>query len=484
MIFEPEGFLEYPADGGNKLSFPVTSEASWNLAEETDQPYLELLENETDEHPATTGYTYNFSLTSNVASYLPRSATIKVTSSDFYPNPRTFEIRQAGTPPYFNVTDPTNLTLDYGTATTAKPVAYETNAPWYFTAGTGFSDVVASVNATAGTMYNTGAAPDVKSTGSVSFTPSTNATVGKGGTTASTTAVFTTAHGVSGLNEITRTVTLSRTIPAVFEVTANTHPSGQTIAATAATVSLTATTNLSWWLRQTSGTTTSSSATVGDYVSGSQLSVTIPARSTSDADSWTRSQEVKIEAGYEAQNGLAGETTVNYNLTRSAYTCEVEVNAVSKNSVTITVTTNAGSVPIRLNVGTADGKEVRGATPVTTDTQTTWELERTVGDRVICIVNATSGKVERTFEQPGSGGYYYYGKAPCPEGWHREDYPPAGEYILSPDTGQPWPSNGYAYTAKSGSMTATIVYWRAGGEIYAVGNALHAGEYDSICQQD
>ncbi|MDR1273123.1 MAG: BACON domain-containing protein, partial [Odoribacteraceae bacterium] len=78
MTFEPEGFLEYAAAGGSKLSFLVASEASWNLAEEPDQSYLELLEDETNEHPTTSGYAYHFSLTSNENSYVPRAAMIKV----------------------------------------------------------------------------------------------------------------------------------------------------------------------------------------------------------------------------------------------------------------------------------------------------------------------------------------------------------------------------------------------------------------------
>jgi hypothetical protein len=413
MIFTPTGTLDYPA-AADDYAFTVTSEARWQLS--SSESYLTL--GETTEQAATAGEAFKFTLESNVDSYAPRVAPVEVTSSDpdFYPDPRTFYIRQAGTKPFIDITDPANLTLDFGTATAAIPVAYETNARWKFTAGTGYADVIESADATAGTTCNTSAEPTVKSTGTVSFTPSTVGTVGKGGATASGSVIFTTAHGASGINEITKTVTLSRTIPAYFSPQTYSHSSGTVIPATATIVTLTVNTNMSWWLQQASDN--AATVMVTGYETGSELSVTVPARAKDVAASWTGTTTVAIKAGYDAQGGLAAATPVSYDLTQSAYTYSVSTSAISGNKVTITVTTNAGTVPIRLNVTNASGKEVIAKTTVTSGVGETFTLDRVTEERVIAIVNDLSLETF-TFKQPASSNnVYYYALWECPDGWY------------------------------------------------------------------
>ncbi|MDR1274557.1 MAG: hypothetical protein LBK12_08405 [Odoribacteraceae bacterium] len=406
----------YAAAGVTNQTFPVTSEAPWKFTSAV--PGL-TLEDETGWHAATTtAYQYKFSLAANPL-YATRDVTVNVTSSDEDFALRSFDIQQLAVAPYLDVTDPSNKTHDFGMTETAKEVKFTTNAKSKYTTGAGYADVISGQTVTAGAEMTATATPSGPVNGSVTFTPSTS-NAGWGGSTKSTDVTFSTAVGVGGVNEDSETVTLSRTIPAVFTITEVVPSNGSEIEATATDVTVKTNTNLKWWIEQIGGGGKSSTAEPGTYTEGGTWTVTIPARSPSVPASWTDNATVTVNAGYDAQNGLAANTPTSYTYTQLPYTLEVSHTPTSPtNTVTITVTTNAASVPpIRLNVNNANGQEVVGATPMNNGTGHMFDLGTVVAERTIAIVNNVSGVMVASFKQlattPNAMLSQY---SSCPDGW-------------------------------------------------------------------
>jgi hypothetical protein len=320
--------------------------------------------------------------------------------------------------PFIDITNPSNKTHSFGTTSTAKAVEYKTNAKWQFTTSTGYADVVKSANVAAGTTQTNTATPSVSVTGSVTFTPETNNTAGAGGTTKSTVITFKTAAGGTGVTEDSETVTLSRTIPALFSITGVSPANNSQIAATASDVSVTANRNLKWWVQQGSASKVYSSDAA--YRAGDVVKITVPARSTSTAASWTGNATVTVKAGYDAQNGITTATPESYTFTQLPYTFQLETSDLTVNSITNKVTTNAGSVPIRLNVTNASGASVVGATTMTSGVAKSFDLGTVTAQRTIAIVNNVSGVIVGTFIQEAAGvptGGIISIRTSCPDGY-------------------------------------------------------------------
>jgi hypothetical protein len=399
MIFTPTGTLDYPA-AADDYAFTVTSEARWQLS--TGESYLTL--GETTEQPATASVPYKFTLESNVDSYAPRVAPVVVTSSDpdFYPDPRTFYIRQAGTKPFIDITDPASLTHSFGTAPTMKTVTFSTNAKWKFITSTGYADVIASADVAENTVSGAATMPTVPVTGSVTFTPSTS-NAGWGGSTKSTDVTFSTAVGIGGVAEETEEVTLTRVVPAEFLITGEDPADGSTVAATAFDVTVTANTNLKWWVLRLGSGVKDETGVPSTYSTGVTRTVNIPARPTRNADSWTTNgPTITVQAGYDAQNDAMANNPASYTYTQLPYTLGVEAPESSYGaSVTLTVTTNAPEYWIILKESDGTGTQLYSSGWTTGESKTVL-LEQVNGTRRVDVVNGLTGTVLTTFNQPGN----------------------------------------------------------------------------------
>jgi hypothetical protein len=380
----------YPAVGVTNQTFPVTSDSTWKFA--TGEADL-TLEDETNWHPATeTDYDYKFSLLANPG-HAERDVIITVTSSDEDFANRSFPIHQSGVAPYFTITS--GSPTDFGAVGTPKAVGYMTNAnQWKYTLATGHEDVIASATVEAGVVQTTTATPTTSASGSVTFTPSTS-NVGWGGSTKETTATFTTAVGISGVDEDEpKVVTLRRTIPVAFDIAVD--PASGNIPATATDVTVTANTNMKWWIQLESGSK-DETADPSTYTTGDTKTVTIPARGPSVATSWMENgPTITVKAGYDAQTTVSANTPASYTYTQLPYWVNLSSYEPSSptTSVTITVSTNAESVNIRLNVNNADGIQVDDTKQLSHGIGQMFALGTVTSDRTIAIVNdLTNNKI-------------------------------------------------------------------------------------------
>jgi hypothetical protein len=346
MLFTPTGTLDYPAAASDKYTFTVASEAKWQLAES--ETYL-TLGDESTEHDPTAAFSYKFSLTSNENSYAPRVATVEVTSSDpdFFPASRSFKIRQAGTPPYINITEPTGGTYNFGLSDVAETVEFTTNAKWKFTTNADYSGVIKDAGgASANTAYDLGASPLVEKKGGVTFTPETDAGTEVAGTVKETTVTFTTEPATDAPTNIT----FSRVVPAMLEILSPAPSTG--ILAKKTGVTLIAKTNLIWWAQATDNTAPAATGTQ-EYSTGpaaykptDQITVTVPARPTGEIASWNSTGTVTMQAGYDALPGILAYSE-QFTLDRPAYTLTVS------NINPTTVVAGGGTVNVTFN-STAD----------------------------------------------------------------------------------------------------------------------------------
>jgi hypothetical protein len=184
---------------------------------------------------------------------------------------------------------------------------------------------------------------------------------------------------------------------------------------------------MSWWLQQASGTAATS--TVTGYAAGDVLSVTVPARTVESNASWNENASVTIKAGYDAQNGLAAATPVNYTITQSPYTRWITVSNIRDNSVNITMHTNAEWIRVRLNADGPTGPLLTG-TPNMVDGQLGWfELARVTSAHTIILVNDITGNEVGRFEQPAADGYFWNETTACPAGYAAETQPTPGMKI-------------------------------------------------------
>jgi hypothetical protein len=420
MHFEAKPDNPYPAAGVTNQTFTVTSEAPWKFTTADDNG-LTLLEDETGWHPATmTGYLYHFSLAANLSGFAPREVTVNVTSDNEEFAPRSFDVTQRGLAPGIDIIDPSSGMYSFGTPPATKEVKFMTNASWQYTTDADYDAVVSGANVEVGTVQPNAAPPTAPVPGSVTFTSSASP-AGRGGSTRSTDVTFSTATGIGGVIEDSETVRLERTIPAAFTPTGVSPANDDPIDATATGVTVTANTNMTWWVRVEDGNKFYS-ADPTTYTTGDTRAVTIPARLPGAATSWTGNGSVTVNTGYDEQNGLAANSPTSYTFTQLPYTFTVSYTPTSAvTSVTITVETNAGSVPIRL-VNNVSGVEIVGATDMTSGVAKLFDLGTVTLPRTIAIVNDVSNAVVETFIQTQQPDRYIVGLAEaCPSGFRECD---------------------------------------------------------------
>jgi hypothetical protein len=280
-------------------------------------------------------------------------------------------------------------------------------------------------------LQTTTATPTAPVSGSVTFTPSTS-NEGWGGSTKSTTATFTTAVGIPGVTEEPKEVTLSRVIPVAFDITGVNPANNSQIPATATDVTVTASTNMKWWIQLGSGGK-DETADPSTYTTGGTRTVTIPAHPTRTADSWTTNGSITVNAGYDAQNNVPANTPDSYAYTRLPYTLKVTAPERSAaTSVTLTVETNAPEYWIILKADSPTGAQLYSSDWTTGESKTA-TFNWTASDRVVYVVNGLTGAELASFVQPGAAGFSKivlvkvtdpqgnaeegFTNAPCPEGY-------------------------------------------------------------------
>jgi hypothetical protein len=253
---------------------------------------------------------------------------------------------------------------------------------------------------------------------------------------------FSTAVGIGGVAEETEKVTLSRIVPAVFLPTGIAPPDGSIIAAPSFDVTVTANTNLKWWVEVDGAK--NYTIDPDNYKTGDTRKVTVAARPAGEAASWTGPTTVTVNAGYDNQTSITdGGTKKTYTYTRSAYTfTDLSVDK-TWNSVTIKFTTDAGSCPIRLYVGT---NPLGAARSVTSNTAEMFTLSPVATARIVKIVNNVSGEVVGEFEQPAEPqlrligpmemGGLFAGYPSCPGGYYLYTDPQVSEGILLENGGE------------------------------------------------
>jgi hypothetical protein len=190
----------------------------------------------------------------------------------------------------------------------------------------------------------------------------------------------------------------------VFDITVN-PASGSNIPATATDVTVTASTNMKWWIQLGSGNK-DETADPSTYTTGGTRTITIPARDPVAKTSWTTNGSTfTVKAGYDAQTTVAANTPASYTYTQLPYWVNLSSCTPTSptTSVTITVETNAGSVPIRLNVTDTEGQQVDNTKTLTSGVGTVYSLGSVTANRTVIIVNdRTGGEVGRFVQQPGT----------------------------------------------------------------------------------
>ncbi|MDR1274668.1 MAG: hypothetical protein LBK12_08985, partial [Odoribacteraceae bacterium] len=415
------GTLEYEAAGGGALSFPVTSAATWKLAETPDQPYLALLGNESDFHAAATNETYNFSLEANPL-YVPRVATIGVTSSDDNFAGREFYIKQKSADPFIIITDPTNgddppTHAHEFTSSATKTVTFTTNAKWKFTIDDAtYANVITGASETKDATHDLGATPTGPENGSVTFTPAAGAGTLPAGTTW-TTVTFSTVNP-DGAPEDTKEITFSRVVPVnwIFKgysldglstPTLPTTGTYVTVPKSGGDVWLHAETNTGWYGKM--GSTVVNTPAVSGYEANSTRKMVVPALVAATAASWTGNTDSRIWYGYKLDGSEAPDPEAShyFHARQAPYTLDVTnvpsgmVDPISGNgTVTVTVTTDAPSFSLVLKVnGTNDQVGSLSGSGNGSKTVTVNRITDATYSRIVNIINSYDGSVRASFTQ-------------------------------------------------------------------------------------
>jgi hypothetical protein len=174
-------------------------------------------------------------------------------------------------------------------------------------------------------------------------------------------------------------------------------PDGSIITAPSFDVTVTANTNLKWWVQVDDGAK-NETPNPDTYKTGDTREVTVPARSTRAIPSWISNGTVNVKAGYDTQNSIAAATPGNYSFTRLPYKLDVTGVATS-NSVTLNVDTDADEYSLVLKANDIDGDPLV-TTNYTSGTPKTYELSTTTTARPVVIINAVTGLPVGEFTQP------------------------------------------------------------------------------------
>jgi hypothetical protein len=195
----------------------------------------------------------------------------------------------------------------------------------------------------------------VSKDGTVTFTP-VGGEAGLAGTTNTTTVTFTTDPATADPKEIT----FSRVVPARWDTFsavegATTLSNNSYISPAATTVTLAAKANLIWWGRVENGEgEVYTAGPVTGYQSKS-VDLDFSARLTDDKDSWDTDKAVTVQAGYNTQGEIPGQTTKTLPLKRRPYKLDVTAGIATFNSVPLTVDTDAPDYTLEFKAGSATG---------------------------------------------------------------------------------------------------------------------------------
>jgi hypothetical protein len=231
----------------------------------------------------------------------------------------------------------TSSTINFGTSSATKDAEFKTNYPWRYTTDSEYSKVVAnaSVAPSSSATTSVGAFPaSLAETGasSVTFTPQTDNSIGKGNDVLTSVATFS-AVPDNGEATITKTLTLKRTVPVVWSISSYT-PSNGKIAATGGTVTLYATTNVDWWADLNGGA--KSQQTVSGYTANSSIAISVPALSPELSSSYGTTVSSTIHAGYSTSSAR------DITITQSGYNMSgyMSVSGVVYTTLNISITSN------------------------------------------------------------------------------------------------------------------------------------------------
>jgi hypothetical protein len=458
MEFHANPDNPYPAVGGDDLEFTVASEGKWRLLPNVADAYLTLkdpIEGTTGHHPSVTSFTYPFELTSNVNSYASRAATIEVNLDDLAFSPViSFDIVQSGTPPYLTITEPAAVDdppvheYNFGLALTPKTVEFETNADWKFTIEDNFTDLFSGVTLGDASPIT----PNVTQTGTsdptgkvekeVIFTPTASTGTMLAGKNVTRVTFTTDSHSgalpASGVLSLFRIVPPDWTLVSAHEGATPLAMDGtSSIRAAGTTVTLTASTNLPWWGQATDNTAGASgarkdSSPLSAAKTNDQITVTVPARPATNADSWNLAGTATIEAGYAGLAPYFADYSEQFSLNRPVYTISsVDVSDRTRTSVKLTVTTDAPGYNLTLTTDNATvGSLSVSNSPGSPRVVNLNDDYRAMVTRTVYVKNTYTGFVITSFEQPGYDGIMAYGANGafgwtnrCPAPYERVDTP-------------------------------------------------------------
>lgn len=259
----------YTPAGGVGKYLTVASDVEWKVNSVTDT--YSILSNYATTDRSSGNTTYTFDLAANNG-YVNRSADFHITSPDFLP--KTVTVNQSGTAPLLNIT--TGSSINFGSSAGAQTVTVETNADFTITGDTQYSWIVSSPSVP---NYQTGGTARNTVTKNISFTPRTGAT-GPAGIQSSVVTFETRNH--PGTTAVSKTVTMSRDIPASWSLVSITPAAANGLSSyNNTTVTVRATSNQSWYIKSNLGQT---STTISAGPSSTQdLSIVIPGNFTAAA---------------------------------------------------------------------------------------------------------------------------------------------------------------------------------------------------------
>jgi hypothetical protein len=135
----------------------------------------------------------------------------------------------------------------------------------------------------------------------------------------------------------------------------NTLSDNDDISPAATTVTLAAKANLNWWGRVgNGGGEVETAGPVTGYQSKS-VDLDFSARPTDDPDSWDMNKAVSVQAGYNTQGEITGQTTKTLPLVRRPYNLDVTAGIATFGSVLLTVDTDAPGYVLEFLAGSPSG---------------------------------------------------------------------------------------------------------------------------------
>jgi hypothetical protein len=193
--------------------------------------------------------------------------------------------------PEMNISPATKV-IDFGYTSTAQTVSITTNAPWKFTKGADYDDVVTTAENTRQDAAHTPGLPDLDR--SVSFTPkySPSTETLTYGTELTGKAIFTTAVELPGVAEVTDEVTFKRKVQLRHGVPTFNPAANSTLPRADATVDVTVSSNADWYAEVQGNSSTRQTETASTYGSKT-LTVSVP-----DNNTWN-TRNVVIATAYD-----------------------------------------------------------------------------------------------------------------------------------------------------------------------------------------